>query len=97
MTTINILILSLSILSEEQAKASARRASEKRDQQMAEAAAAQMEAANKAVRQVITEDSLFSEGFWICDKGDTWGRGTYRSPNQCPVCESRLFKWVPGR
>ena len=97
MTTINILILSLSILSEEQAKASARRASEKRDQQMAEAAAAQMEAANKAARQITAEDSLFTDGFWICDKGDTFARGQYRSPTYCPVCESRLFKWVPGR
>ena len=97
MTTINILILSLSILSEEQERSKTRRASEKRDQEMAEAAAAQMESANKAARQILTEDPLFTEGYWICDKGDKFGRGTYRSPRQCPVCESRLFKWVPGR
>ncbi len=97
MTTINILILALSILSEEQAKAVARHAAEKRDQEMAEVAAAQMEAANRAARQIITEDSLFSEAFWICDKGDVFNRGQYHSPNQCPVCHSRLFKWVPGR
>ena len=99
MTTINILILGLSIWTptEDQAKDSARRAVEKRDQEMADTAAAQMETANKAVREILTEDPLFTAGFWICDRGDTFGRGQYRSPRQCPVCESRLFKWVPGR
>ena len=97
MTTINILVLSLSILSEEQAQRKARRAAEQREEELAKTAAAQMETANKAARELLSEDPLFVEGFWICDKGDTFGRGQYRSPRQCPVCQSRLFKWVPGR
>ena len=97
MTTINILVLSLSILTEEQERARTRRASERREAEMAKTAAAQMETANKAARQLLAEDELFTKGFWICDKKHIFGVGEYRSPHYCSVCESRLFKWVPGR
>jgi len=97
MTTINILVLSLSILTEEQEQRRSRRAAERREEEMAKTAAAQMETANKAARALLQEDELFTEGFWICDKKHIFAVGEYRSPSYCSVCESRLFKWVPGR
>ena len=97
MTTINILVLSLSILTEEQERARTRRASERREAEMAKTAAAQMETANKAARELLAEDELFTKGYWICDHNHRFGEGQYRSPQYCWVCESRLFKWVPGR
>jgi len=97
MTTINILVLSLSILTEEQAQHKARRAAEQREEELARTAAAQMETANKAARALLAEDDLFTKGYWICDKNHRFAEGQYRSPHQCTVCRSPLFRWIPGR
>lgn len=64
---------------------------------MAKTAAGQMETANKAARQLLSEDQLFIKGYWICDKKHIFAEGEVRSPRHCTVCESRLFRWVPGR
>jgi hypothetical protein len=97
MTTINILILSLSILTEEQAQRKARRAAEQRDDELNKTGAAQMETANKAARELLQEDELFTKGYWICDKNHRFAPGEYRSPHHCSVCGSPLFRWIPGR
>ena len=69
---------------------------EESNAKLAEAAAAQMEESYKAAVELQTTEDLFVLGYWVCDQSHAFGRGQIRSPRECPVCQSRVFKWVPG-
>jgi hypothetical protein len=86
MTTTNILILNFS----------SSRADDEKNAGLAEAAAAQMEAGYKAAVELQTTENLFLLGYWVCNNKHAFARSQIESPRQCPVCESRLFRWIPG-
>ena len=47
--------------------------------------------------QLVSEEPLFSKGYWKCAKGcKPFGMGLARTPRECPYCHSQLITWIPG-
>ena len=50
----------------------------------------------KMAREFGSELPLFALGYWTCINNHNFDRGRVRSPSECPLCQARLVKWVPG-
>jgi hypothetical protein len=40
---------------------------------------------------------IYPESYWECDQDHKFWRGQVRQPNpsRCPVCDSKMVRWVP--
>lgn len=63
---------------------------------MDQAGGAHIQATFEALTELGLSLPLFTQGYWTCDKGHRFDKGRFHSPQRCVVCNSPLFKWVPG-